>query len=473
MRSLFPLLIFRSAFAYHTRMLILVDEDIPDGPEAFAALGEVRTFSGRSVGAADLAAADAIVVRSVSRVDERLLAGSGIRFVGTVTTGTDHVDVSWLERRGIAFASAAGCNAPTVAEYVLAAVLLLAGRLGFDPAARTLGIIGVGRIGSRVARWAKALGMSVLLCDPPLRRRTGDSCFIDAAELTRRADLVTLHVPLTEAGPDATRDLVDERWLAGLKEGAVLINTSRGEVVKEDCLPGALDAGRLSAVVLDVWRNEPNIDPALLRRIALATPHIAGYSVEARRRGVGMIAEALAAFAGEQGGAKDSETRHGRTERAGAILQRRTPKADSPQDEDLPGGNTGLPRETAAAGGRGIGPTIGAPRTRGCKPMPPTLGSSEQQRPIPVDVGGMLRAAGLTPAAPVWQQAGAVVGRCCDLGGIDAAFREAVFQAPAATAFDGLRRACASRNEFRAYHLLGDASTAGVCSLLSTFGFRA
>ena len=208
----------------------------------------------------------------------------------------DSVDTDWLARRGVAFAAAEGCNAETVSQFVLAAVLLLCERRGADPTGRTLAVIGVGRIGGRVARWAETLGLRTLLCDPP-RRRSGEAGFIDAAEALPRADFVTLHVPLTDTGPDATRDLVDAAWLARMRPSAVLINTSRGGVVREEALAAALAAGRIGGAVLDVWRNEPHIDPALLRRTTLATPHIAGYSHEARRRAVAMIRRSLATFA--------------------------------------------------------------------------------------------------------------------------------------------------------------------------------
>ena len=297
---------------YHAGVLILVDEDIPQGRETFAPFGEVRTFAGRALTAAKVVDADALIVRSVTRVDASLLTGSRVRFVGTVTSGTDHVDAAWLAANGVAFASAADCNSAAVAEYVLAAVLLLAQRLDFDPAGLTLGVVGVGRIGSRVARWGRLLGMNLLLCDPPLQRRTGSPEFVSAAQLARDADIVTLHVPLTQEGADATADLVDAGWLAGLKDGAMLINTSRGEVVREDHLSAALQSGWVRAAVLDVWRNEPRVDAALVQRAAVATPHVAGYSVEARQRAVLMIRDALARFISSGEGVAPAEPRRPR-----------------------------------------------------------------------------------------------------------------------------------------------------------------
>jgi erythronate-4-phosphate dehydrogenase len=283
-------------------MRIVVDEDIAGGRETLARLGDVRTVSGRTVRAADLADADALVVRSVTRVDAALLAGSPVRFVGTVTTGVDHVDTVWLADQGITFASAAGSNSRPVAEYILAAMLLLARRMKFDLPTKTLGVVGVGRIGSIVARWGEALGMRVVRCDPPLQRQQAAGVFASFEELAAVADIVTLHVPLTRDGVDRTLGMVDARWLASLKTGAILINTARGPVVREDDLIASIDANHLGAVALDVWLNEPDISADLARRVNIATPHIAGYSVESRERAVGMILDALAQFAGRAGG---------------------------------------------------------------------------------------------------------------------------------------------------------------------------
>ena len=280
-------------------MLIVADESILGIQATFGRFGEVRLAGGRAMDAAGVMDADALIVRSVTRVGAELLAGSRVRFVATVTSGIDHVDTAWLARQGIAFASAAGCNARTVAEYVVGAILLLAERLDFDPHEKVLGIVGVGRIGSRVAEFGEALGMQVLRCDPPLQRLFGGGEYVAFGELAAAADMVTLHVPLTHEGEDATCDMVDSAWLAALRRGAMFINTSRGEVVCETDLAGALSAGRLRAAVLDVWRNEPRVDEGLLRLADVATPHVAGYSVEAKARGIAMIAEAMAGFIGD------------------------------------------------------------------------------------------------------------------------------------------------------------------------------
>ncbi len=264
-------------------MVILIDEAVWGAPQAFADLGEARTFVGRSVGPRDIEGADALVVRSVTRVDETLLANSKVRFVGTASSGTDHVDLDLLASRGIAFAAAEGCNARTVAEYVLAALLHLADRNGFDLRRKTLGVVGVGRIGSIVREWGRLLGMRVLGCDPPLASR-GVVGLDPFEQLAGESDFVTLHVPLTVKGEDATAGMVNRQWLGALNPRSILINTSRGEVVNEEDLARSLESGRLAGAVLDVWRNEPRVNAELAKLATLATPHIAGQSVEARKR---------------------------------------------------------------------------------------------------------------------------------------------------------------------------------------------
>ncbi len=274
-------------------MRIVVDQDIPGAAEAFAPLGEVRAVGGRGLGPESLAEADALIVRSVTRVDANLLARTAVRFVGTVTSGTDHVDLRYLADRGIAFASAAGCNAETVSQYVFTAIAHLADRLDFDPRGRTLGVVGVGRIGARVARWAEAVGMRVLRCDPPRVRQGLGVGFVDIETLLSASDVVTLHVPLTRDGPDATFRLIGPARLSRMKLGAILINTARGDVIDEPALLASMRSGRHDAVVLDVWHGEPAINSDVAEAVAVATPHVAGYSVEARRRGLAMIVDAL------------------------------------------------------------------------------------------------------------------------------------------------------------------------------------
>lgn len=280
-------------------MKVIVDENIPFAAEAFGTLGEVRALAGRALTAAAVREAEALIVRSVTRVGPALLDGSQVRFVGTATIGFDHVDVEYLRRRGIGFASAPGSNANSVAEYVVAALLVMAKRRGWQLAGRTLGVVGVGNVGSRVAAKARALGMNVVENDPPLARKSGDPRFRPIEELFD-ADTLTLHVPLTREGPDKTHHLVDERFVARMRRRAVLVNTSRGSVAKTSALLGALKTGHLGALVLDVWENEPNISTDLLERVDVGTPHIAGYSFDGKVAGTVMVYEAACRFFGHE-----------------------------------------------------------------------------------------------------------------------------------------------------------------------------
>jgi len=278
-------------------MRIAVDEAIPHSQAAFAATGEVRLFSGRSVRPADLSDVDALIVRSVTRVDARLLAGSPLRFVGTATIGMDHLDLDYLRLRGIRYANAAGSNANSVAEYVVAALLATAERRGWRLSAKSLGVIGVGRIGTLVAGKAAALGMNVLLCDPPLRESTGDARYGFLDDVLG-ADILTLHVPLTAEGPYPTRHLVNRQLLRRLSGRQFLINSARGAVVCGPDLLVALRERWIEGAVLDVWEGEPMMDHDLLQLVDLGTPHIAGYSQDGKAQGTAMILDELCRFFG-------------------------------------------------------------------------------------------------------------------------------------------------------------------------------
>jgi len=276
---------------------VLVDENIPLAAEAFGTLGTVRTMPGRGIGPADMQGVDVLLVRSVTPVGAALLAGSDVRFVGSATIGTDHIDRAYLRECGIAFAHAPASNAGSVADYVTAALLQLAVRHHTPLRGRTIGIVGRGNIGGRLARRLPALGLEVLVNDPPLADQAEASGephdFTPLGAVLERADVITLHVPLTETGGHATRHLFDESTLRRMQPGAWLLNTSRGPVVDNAALRRVLDDGHLGAVALDVWENEPTPDPDLLRRVDLATPHIAGYAYDGKVRGTMMLYEAL------------------------------------------------------------------------------------------------------------------------------------------------------------------------------------
>ena len=273
-------------------MRIAVDSNTPYAAEAFRGLGEVRLVDTGAFRAEILRDVDVVVVRSETRVDRALLEGTPVRFVGTVTIGTDHVDQSFLESRGIPLASAPGSNSNSVKEYVLAALLELAHRFGFDLQGKTLGVVGVGNIGSKVVRAGELLGMRVFQNDPPRRRLTGDAHFLPLDELME-ADILTLHVPLTKGGEDPTVHLFDRDRIRRMKPDSILINTSRGAVVETGAIREALERGHLRGAVLDVWEQEPGIPVDLLRRVTIGTPHIAGYSLDGKLNAVRMVRASL------------------------------------------------------------------------------------------------------------------------------------------------------------------------------------
>lgn len=277
---------------------ILADENMP-GMDVFARFGTVTPFAGRGLRRADLAQADILLVRSVTQVDAELLAGTPVRFVGSATIGTDHVDLDWLARQGIAFAHAPGCNAMAVVEYVLQVLLLWCRQRGRRPEGMSLGIVGVGNVGSRLARAAVALGLRVHACDPP-RQRAGDAGpWASLDEAIMACDVVSLHVPFENTGPDATHHLLGDTLLARLHAGQLLINSSRGPVIDNHALLERLHGDDAPMCVLDVWEHEPRLPPALLDAVWLGTPHVAGYSVEGKLRGSWMLYQALAEHLGQ------------------------------------------------------------------------------------------------------------------------------------------------------------------------------
>ena len=278
-------------------MQFVVDEEIPFGREAFSHLGSVTLLPGRAMTREALREAHALIVRSVTKVDATLLADTNVQFVGTATTGVEHIDREYLAARDIGFAAALGCNANAVAEYVLTALLVTAHAKGLVLSGKTLGIIGAGRIGSLVAAKAPALGLRTLLHDPPLARATGDQRYRPLAE-TLQADFVTLHVPLTLDGPDATFHLIGADELAHMATSSILINTARGEVVDNAALLKALTGETLGGAVMDVWEREPAIDWNLLNHVTLGTPHVAGYSSDAKINGTVMLYYACCRFWG-------------------------------------------------------------------------------------------------------------------------------------------------------------------------------
>ena len=280
-------------------MKILVDENMPYARELFSRLGDVEAVPGRPVPREALSGADALMVRSVTKVDEALLAGEAVKFVGTATAGTDHVDIPWLEQAGIGFSAAPGCNAIAVVEYVFSALLMLAERDGFTLTDRTVGIVGVGNVGGRLQARLEALGVRTLLCDPPRADRGDEGDFRSLDALVAEADILTFHTPLFKSGPYTSLHLADEALIQRLKPGAILINACRGPVVDNAALLRRLESGQDLSVVLDVWEGEPTLNTDLLARVDIGTAHIAGYTLEGKARGTTQVFEAYSQFIGQ------------------------------------------------------------------------------------------------------------------------------------------------------------------------------
>jgi len=271
---------------------LVIDEEVPYMKNILEPYADVVYMKGSAIDRRSLEGAHGLIIRTRTLCTPALLEGTDVTFIGTATIGTDHIDMEYCRRSGIHVASAAGCNAGAVAQYVLTAMVSMAYRQRKRLENMTLGIIGVGNVGSKVAQMALALGMRVLLNDPPRALKEGNAGFTSLECLLTQADVISLHVPLQ---PD-TVHMVDARFFERLVRTPLFINTSRGAIVDEAAL--MCFAPKVSGVVLDVWENEPAISKAVLDAASIATPHIAGYSVEGKRKATVMMVRELAAFFG-------------------------------------------------------------------------------------------------------------------------------------------------------------------------------
>jgi len=279
-------------------MLIVADENIPLLDAFFAGFGDIRRVPGRSIDRTTVEQADVLLVRSVTNVNRALLEGSKVRFVGTCTIGTDHLDLDYFNEAGICWSSAPGCNARGVVDYVLGSLMTLAEIEGADLSQRTYGVVGAGEVGRRLIKVLKGLGWNVRVCDPPRQAAEGGD-YVSLEQIIEQCDVISLHTPLTRSGDSATWHLFDQQRLQQLKQGAWLINAARGPVVDNVALREVLLEREDLQAVLDVWEKEPEVDPALAELCVLATPHIAGYSLDGKQRGTAQIYQAYCAFSGQ------------------------------------------------------------------------------------------------------------------------------------------------------------------------------
>lgn len=279
-------------------MKVIIDHKIPFIKGALDKVADVRYLPGNEIGPADVRDADAMIIRTRTRCTRDLLENSTVRFIATATIGYDHIDTGFCDTAGIAWTNAPGCNSSSVEQYIVSTLLHLADRRRFQPKEKTIGIVGVGNVGSKVERAVKALGCRVLLNDPPREAAEGSGAFTELETLLREADIVTMHVPLIGSGVYKTEAMAGGEFFGQMKKESVFINTSRGEVVDEEALKSAIASGKVADAVLDVYRNEPDIDRELLGMLSIATPHIAGYSTDGKANGTMMSVRAVNRFFG-------------------------------------------------------------------------------------------------------------------------------------------------------------------------------
>ena len=313
-------------------MKVIIDHKIPYIKEAISRIAdEVVFLPGNAFTKEEVKDADALIVRTRTVCNRELLEGSQVKFIATATIGYDHIDTEYCRKAGITWTNCPGCNAGSVEQYVHSVLLLLKREKGLDLEKSTIGIVGVGHVGSRVKRMAEGLGMKVLLNDPP-RAEQGESGFVDLETIARECDVITFHTPLSREGKYATFHLVNDEFLLSLKRTPYIINSSRGEVVDTDALLAALAIGKVRDVVIDTWENEPDINQELLDAAFLATPHIAGYSADGKANATRMSLEALCRFFHIEATfdiIPEKVDIHFSTDKEEAFLQAYNPKRDS------------------------------------------------------------------------------------------------------------------------------------------------
>ncbi len=277
-------------------MKIVADDKIPFLKGALEQFAKVVYLPGHKIINEDLRDADALLTRTRTNCDENLLKGSGIRFIGTATIGFDHIDTAFCDKNNIYWTNAPGCNSSSVRQYVASALFKVADEFNFELRDKTIGIVGVGNVGSKVEKFARSIGMKVLLNDPPRARREGSSNFVHLDEILSESDFITIHVPLNISGEDKTHHFFNSEVFGKMRTGIWLFNSSRGEVIDTNDLKEAITCGKLGGAVLDVWENEPYIDLDLMSKAFIVSPHIAGYSADGKANGTSMVVNSLCRF---------------------------------------------------------------------------------------------------------------------------------------------------------------------------------
>ena len=275
---------------------IIADDKIPFLKGALEPYAEMVYLPCKQISRDIVKEADALLIRTRTKCTGNLLNGTNVRFIGTATIGFDHIDTQYCEKHNIKWTNAPGCNSSSVQQYIAGALLKMASEFRFNLIDKTIGIIGVGNVGSKVEKLARLLGMNVLLNDPPRSRQEGEKNFVNLGTILYDSDIVTVHVPLNVVGEDSTHHLFNEKSFKKMKKGAWFFNSSRGEVTDTAALKQALGSGKLGGAVLDVWENEPDIDLELMAKAFIATPHIAGYSTDGKANGTAMVVNSLCKY---------------------------------------------------------------------------------------------------------------------------------------------------------------------------------
>lgn len=272
---------------------IVADDNIPFLKGVLEPYANIEYYPGNEISRKHIRNADALIIRTRTKCNKELLSNTNVKLIATATIGIDHIDVEYCEQNNIKLVNAPGCNSSSVMQYVTSALFYLAEREDFNLSPKTIGIIGVGNVGSKIYNVANILGMKVLLNDPPRARKEKSNRFVDIKTIQENADIITFHVPLNKNGIDKTYHLASESFFSSLKKKPIIINTSRGEVVDTNSIKNAIQKKKISKVVLDVWENEPSIDLNLFNMVTIGTPHIAGYSVEGKANGTAVCVNAV------------------------------------------------------------------------------------------------------------------------------------------------------------------------------------
>lgn len=277
-------------------MKIIIDNKIPYIKGALEAFAEVLYIDGAKINKESVRNADALIIRTRTLCNAELLEGSTVKFIATATIGFDHIDTDYCNKVGIAWTNAPGCNSSSVEQYIAAALAHLHLKFKINLSQKTIGIIGVGNVGEKVARIAKLFGMKILLNDPPRELVEGTNNFSALAEIQQQADIISLHTPLNKSGINSTSYLVDDSFIQACSKKPWIINSCRGEVTQTEALIHGINSGKLAGLIIDCWENEPNINKELLSLCEIATPHIAGYSKDGKANGTSMSVQALSRF---------------------------------------------------------------------------------------------------------------------------------------------------------------------------------